>query len=62
MKITDPVCGMTIDMESAAASVVFQGKTYHFCSDGCRDTFERNPEQYAAAADGEGPHGEHHRH
>jgi YHS domain-containing protein len=33
--VTDPVCGMEIDSEAAAASEEYQGKTYYFCSEGC---------------------------
>jgi len=33
MKATDPVCGMTIEQESAVATATHEGKTYYFCSD-----------------------------
>jgi Cu+-exporting ATPase len=40
----DPVCGMTIDPARAAGgSAVHAGRTYHFCCDGCRETFQRDP-------------------
>ena len=45
----DPVCGMSIDENKAAATAVFQSKTYHFCSPGCKATFEKDPEKYAKA-------------
>ena len=45
----DPVCGMSIDEKKAAATVVVQGKTYHFCSSGCRATFDKDPAKYAKA-------------
>src|SRR5215218_6279391 len=32
--VTDPVCGMEIDTDAAAASEEYQGKTYYFCSEG----------------------------
>jgi len=41
----DPVCGMDVTPEKAAASVEWQGKTYHFCSDKCRKKFEDHPEE-----------------
>jgi YHS domain-containing protein len=44
----DPVCGMQVDEEKAAASVTLGGKTYYFCSSGCKATFERAPKKYAA--------------
>jgi YHS domain-containing protein len=43
----DPVCGMTVDEKKAAATTVHGGKTYHFCSRGCKATFEKAPEKYA---------------
>lgn len=44
----DPVCGMTVDEKKAAATASYQGKTYYFCSAGCKVTFEKAPEQYGA--------------
>jgi Cu+-exporting ATPase len=44
---TDPVCGMRVDENNAKSSSQYQGKTYSFCSDECRQQFEKNPEQYA---------------
>ncbi len=42
----DPVCGMTIDIEQAAASEVFAGQTWYFCSHGCHEKFTADPERY----------------
>ncbi len=30
----DPVCGMQVDKEKAAATSVYKGKTYYFCNPG----------------------------
>jgi cytochrome c-type biogenesis protein len=38
----DPVCGMTIRVSSAAASVSTGGGTVHFCSQMCADSFARD--------------------
>ena len=46
----DPVCGMQIDEKTAAAQSTYQGKTYYFCSQDCKKTFDQNPGQYASAA------------
>jgi Cu+-exporting ATPase len=46
--VTDLVCGMEIDPSTAAASEEYGGRTYHFCSPSCRDTFMAQPEKYAA--------------
>jgi len=47
---TDPVCGMKVDDQKAAAKSQYQGSTYYFCSDECRRKFEQQPEQYAGKA------------
>ncbi len=38
--VTDPVCGMTIEREKAAAQFEQGGVVYYFCSRGCRAEFE----------------------
>jgi P-type Cu+ transporter len=43
----DPVCGMAVDPKTAAGSAEHAGKTYHFCSAGCKQKFSANPAQYA---------------
>ena len=42
----DPVCGMQVDPKAAAGQAVQRGKTYYFCSAGCKAKFEKNPGQY----------------
>ncbi len=37
--VTDPVCGMHIDPDDAAATLSRGGTTYSFCSIRCHDTF-----------------------
>ena len=47
---TDPVCGMEVDEKLAAAAgrkLEYQGKAYYFCSDECKETFEKDPARYA---------------
>ena len=43
----DVVCGMQVDPAKAAATSQHQGKTYYFCSPGCKAKFDANPSQYA---------------
>ena len=43
----DPVCNMEVDERSAAGRSQYQGQTYYFCSDGCKEKFDNNPQQYA---------------
>src|SRR5437867_5588548 len=40
----DPVCGMTVDEQTAPAKAVHNGTTYYFCAPGCKRTFEKDPE------------------
>ena len=47
--VRDPVCGMTIEPEAAAARREYRGQTFYFCSEKCVGDFDREPERYAAA-------------
>ena len=42
----DLVCGTEID-ESIAQKSTYQGKTYYFCSTGCKARFDSTPKKYA---------------
>jgi Cu+-exporting ATPase len=53
----DPVCGMSVEKATAKYRSSRDGVEYHFCSEGCKQTFDANPERYAAAA---GSHNVHH--
>ena len=43
----DPVCNMEVDERGAAGQSQYQGQDYYFCSQECKQKFDRNPEQYA---------------
>jgi len=43
-----PVCGMDVDPKSSPKSV-FNGKTYYFCSDDDKKTFDAAPDKFVAA-------------
>ena len=45
-KVKDPVCGMEIEKETAVGSVEHMGKIFYFCSNACKDKFEKDPMQY----------------
>ena len=47
---TDPVCGMTVDPATAPHNVKHEGRTYYFCSAGCRTKFVANPDAYLGDA------------
>ncbi|MEA2879705.1 MAG: P-type Cu+ transporter [Hyphomicrobiales bacterium] len=42
----DPVCGMTVDPHTAKHCHEHQGRTYYFCSAGCRGKFAADPAKY----------------
>jgi Cu+-exporting ATPase len=46
----DPVCGMEVDEKHAAATSSYEGKTYYFCSQSCKERFDKSPEKYLAGA------------
>ncbi len=45
----DPVCKMTVTVGEEAGSVEYDGVTYRFCSDACRERFDRDPTRFVAA-------------
>jgi P-type Cu+ transporter len=47
----DPVCGMDVAPESAAAAWEHDGRVYYFCSLGCLDRFKEDPERYLGPDD-----------
>lgn len=47
----DPVCGMEVDPDKAAATYDYQGKTYYFCAEGCKEKFVSNPQIYLDKGD-----------
>jgi len=42
----DPVCGMTVDPDSAAGSYEYKGRTHYFCSTQCLHKFREDPERF----------------
>lgn len=42
----DPICGMEVDEEKAAATYEYEGKTYYFCAVACKDKFVQDPERF----------------
>lgn len=61
-QVKDPVCGMMVDKDHAAATAEYRGKTYYFCAPGCKVAFEREPEKYVGpdAGTSSGSAHEHH--
>jgi Cu+-exporting ATPase len=46
----DPVCGMDVDPHTSKHRAEHGGRTYHFCSAGCRAKFIADPRRYLAPA------------
>jgi len=45
-KVRDPVCGMSVDPTASKHRFDHGGKTFHFCSAGCRTKFATDPAKY----------------
>lgn len=46
-----PVTGETIaSVKDAVGSSVYKGKTYYFCCESCKPTFDKNPAKYVKTA------------
>ena len=46
---TDPVCGMTVDIDEATSSGLtaeHEGRTYYFCGKGCKLEFGDDPAHF----------------
>lgn len=50
--IRDPVCLMVLDPRQAKAMVEHNGRTYYFCSEGCKQKFLAQPELFLDKASG----------
>lgn len=48
--IIDPVCGVTVTPDSAAARREFEGTIYYMCSATCTVRFDTRPRRYTEAA------------
>ena len=46
----DPVCGMSVKISTAKYSSEYKGAKYYFCSEGCKTSFDKEPEKYLAKA------------
>jgi len=47
----DPVCGMDVEESAvipAGGMIEYRGKKYYFCSDACKQEFEKDPQRYSA--------------
>jgi membrane fusion protein, copper/silver efflux system len=59
-KAKDLVCGMDVDPKMAGVlKTEYKGKTYYFCSEMCKKSFEANPEKYVQKMADPDMHGMH---
>ncbi|MFQ5650533.1 MAG: XdhC family protein [bacterium] len=42
----DPICGMSVPVDTALYKTDFQGSVFYFCCAGCQQKFESQPEKY----------------
>lgn len=42
----DPVCGMEIGVGSNTPESRYKNRAFYFCSEHCKETFERDPERF----------------
>jgi YHS domain-containing protein len=42
----DVVCGMQVDPAKSAGTTEYKGRTYYFCSQGCKTRFDAAPSQF----------------
>lgn len=47
--VTDPVCGMEITHNLAAAQEAYRRRTYYFCTPACHQKFVEDPSRYVAS-------------
>ena len=47
----DPVCGMDVEPNRAAATSVYKEDTYHFCSVQCKQRFDSDPESFVSRSE-----------
>ena len=42
----DPICKMTVEIETAPAKGEYKGQMYYFCMQGCHDRFFSDSERF----------------
>ncbi|HLJ71480.1 MAG TPA: heavy metal translocating P-type ATPase [Roseiarcus sp.] len=52
-KARDPVCGMSVTIATAKHKAEYAGRSYYFCSAGCREKFVAEPKRFLANPEAE---------
>jgi YHS domain-containing protein len=55
----DPVCKMEVEVATAQWKSEYGGRTYYFCSPGCKRSFEKTPQKYLNPSQAETDHPAH---
>lgn len=42
----DTICGMNVDPNKTQYKSSYQEKTYYFCSEHCKNQFDKSPQKY----------------
>ncbi|PKO07959.1 MAG: YHS domain-containing protein [Chloroflexi bacterium HGW-Chloroflexi-2] len=50
--VKDPVCGMDVDPKIAEWKSDYRGNTFYFCAQGCKKTFDKEPEKFVGKIEG----------
>lgn len=45
-QMTDPICGMSVEVSENSISTTYEGVAYYFCANYCREKFEADPTTY----------------
>lgn len=45
-QFVDPVCGMSVDPDTASAKTCHNGVQFYFCAEGCRQAFKADPGKF----------------
>ncbi len=55
----DLVCGMDVDPKTTSITSTYEGKSYYFCSQGCKKAFDKDPQNYIAKPGSSHPQHQH---
>jgi YHS domain-containing protein len=50
LMVRDPVCNMNVNPEEPGATEKYNGKTYYFCCNKCKATFDKNRDRFSEKA------------
>jgi YHS domain-containing protein len=45
-----PVCGMPVEITAETPKSSYDGETYYFCSEACKQSFDREPAKYLVSS------------